>query len=327
MKVSVIVPTYNSEKTLERCLNSLIKQTLEDIEIIVINDGSTDGTKEILKKYSQKENIRVFNTQNKGQSAARNLGLDEASGDYICFLDADDYAESDGLEKLYNKAIQGNFDVVVSDIDIIYPDHNLLVNSGVKEDTINKQEIKKIMIFSYSSGVVWNKIYKREILKNIRFMENVWYEDIHFNFRLFPMLNSIGVINSVFVNYVQTEGSITYTYNEKLYDIVKVFNDLIVYYKQNGLYDEYFAELEYSYVRYAYNTFVKRLSKCKNYKQFMKGVKYVKKEVKKNFPKYRKNYYYKHCQSIKACINNIYFIFFNNFFASLVYIFNKNGMN
>ena len=327
MKVSIIIPVYNGERTIARCLDSVINQDFHDCEIIVIDDGSKDNTESVLKKYSDKNNIKIIKTENKGQSAARNLGLDIAHSDYICFLDADDYVSKDGLRKLYEKAVTGNFDVVVSDVNLVYPDHNALVKSGVKMDTTSIKEIKEIMTFSYSAGVVWNKIYKKEILDDIRFMENIWYEDVHFNFRLFPKLKSIGVINDVFVNYVQTSGSITYTYNDKLYDIIKVFNNLIVYYKKNGLYDEYYYELEYSYVRYAYNTFVKRLSKGKDFKKFLKGVQYVKNEVKAKFPKYRENYYYWHYRGIKAVINNIYFIFFNAFFAVLVYIFNKNKMN
>ena len=327
MKVSIIIPVYNGEATIERCLDSVINQTFKDIEIIVVNDGSTDNTEQILKKYSNYSNIRIFKTDNRGQSAARNLGIDVSIGDYICFLDVDDYVEHDGLRQLYEKAISGNFDVVVSDVNIVYPDHRILVKSGVKSDTENINDIKEIMIFSYSAGVVWNKIYKKDLLSSIRFMENVWYEDVHFNFRLFPMLKSIGTINSVFVNYVQTPGSITYTYNEKLYDFIKVFDDLIVYYKKNGLYEEYYQELEYSYVRYAYNTFVKRLAKGKSFNKFIHGVRYAKKSVKEKFPKYRKNYYYWHYRGIKAFLNNIYFIFFNMIFAVLVYIFNKNKMN
>lgn len=327
MKVSVIVPAYNSEKTIKRCLDSLLNQSFKDIEIIVINDGSNDQTKEILKSYVNYDNILIFNTENHGQSAARNLGLDKASGDYICFVDSDDYVSDNGLEMLYNKAISDDFDIVLSDVNIVYPDHNVIVNSGLKGDTFDKNKIKELMIFSYSAGVIWNKIYKRKLLDNIRFKEDVWYEDVHFNFRLFPRLKKIGTINEVFVNYVQTEGSVTYTYNDKLYDIIKVFNDLIEYYKKNDLYDSYFSELEYSYVRYAYNTFVKRLTKCKNYKKFMDGVRYAKAEVKKHFPKYRKNYYYWHYRSIGALLNSVYFIFFNRIFASIIYVVNKNKMN
>ena len=327
MKVSIIVPAYNNEKTIKRCLDSLINQSFKDIEIIVINEGSSDKTKDMLDEYLKYDNVFVFNTENHGQSAARNLGLDKAIGDYICFLDADDYVSKDGLEKLYNKARSGNFDVVLSNVNIIYPDHNVIVNSGLKEDTEGRNKIKELMIFSYSAGVIWNKIYKKDILKNIRFKEGIWYEDVHFNFRLFPCLNKVGTIDDVFVNYVQTEGSVTYTYNDKLYDIIKVFNDLVDYYKRNKLYDSYFQELEYSYVRYAYNTFIKRLCKCKNYKKFMEGFKYAKSEVKKHFPKYRKNYYYWHYRGIGALLNSVYFIFFNRIFATLIYVFNKNKMN
>lgn len=327
MKVSVIVPGYNCENTVRKCLDSLIFQTLDDIEIIFINDGSTDGTKKIAEEYAEKyKNIKLVNVKNGGQSKARNIGLDMANGDYIAFLDSDDYIEPTMLEKMYSKAISSGYDMVLCDVNIVYPDKNLIISSGLNLDTTDSKIIRKSLVYSYSAGVVWNKIYKKELLKNLRFKEGVWYEDVHFNFKLFPTVKSVGVVTEPLINYVQTEGSITYTYNEKLYDIINNFNDLIVYYKSNDLYDSYYDELEYSYIRYAYNTFVKRLAKCGSFSKFMKGVKYAKSEVKKHFPKYRKNKYLKP-RDIKSLMNYVYFIAFNNLFASFIYVINIGKMN
>ena len=120
VKVSVIVPVYNTQKYLDKCLKSLSKQTLKDIEVIVVNDGSPDNSKKIISKYTNKyPNFKCYIKENGGQASARNLGLKKAKGEYIGFVDSDDYVELDMFEKLYYKAKQGNFDVVSCDINYI----------------------------------------------------------------------------------------------------------------------------------------------------------------------------------------------------------------
>ena len=327
MKISVIIPCYNAEKYIEKCLDSLINQSIKDIEIIAINDGSSDNTKAILEKYDKKYDIiSVVNTPNGGQSRARNIGLEKATGDYIAFIDSDDYA-NDTLKIMYEKAISNDYDVVFSDVNIVYPNFEKRISSGLENDTSDKNEIKKALVYSYSASVVWNKLYKRELLKDMKFKEGVWFEDVEYNFRLFPKIKNIGVVKEIFVNYIQNEGSVTYTYNERLYDFINNFNGLITYYKDNNLYDDFYNELEYSYIRYSYNTFIKRLAKCGNFSTYMKGVKYAKKEVKMHFPKYRKNHYIRRPNSLTRTLNSIYFIFFNKLFALFIYVINIGKMN
>ena len=327
MKISVIVPCHNAEKYINRSFDSLINQTFSDFEIIAVNNGSNDKTQDILEEYAKKYDfISVINEKVGDVSLARNIGLDHAKGDYIVFMDADDYMSSTFLEKLYEKVTSDNFDFVACDVNIVYPKKEVIISSGIN-DTTSLEEIKRAMIFSYSSGVVWNKIYKRELLNDLRFKENVWYEDVHFNFRLFPKVKHIGSVNEPLINYVQNTGSITYTYNEKLYDLLDNFNDLIDYYNKNNLDKEYYQELEYSYVRYCYNTFIKRLAKCGDFSKFMSGVKDVKKLVKTNFPKYCKNKYIIKPRNLTSVFNSIYFIFFNRVFATIIYIINIGKMN
>ena len=114
-KVSVIVPVYNTEKYLEKCLNSLINQTLHDIEVICVNDGSTDNSLNILNQYAQKDNrIKIINQENKMQGAARNAGTQIAAGEYIGFVDSDDWIDLDYFEKLYNAATKYNLDIALA---------------------------------------------------------------------------------------------------------------------------------------------------------------------------------------------------------------------
>ena len=152
MKVSVIVPVYNVEKYLDKCLDSLANQTLKDLEIIIVNDGSPDNSEDIIKKYTKKyKNFKYYKKENGGLSSARNYGIKYASGDYIAFLDSDDYVKSDMYEKMYEKAIKGNYDLVVCDIDYLYPDKTIRVGSGIKGDTT---DIKKTYLTIHPAA--WN---------------------------------------------------------------------------------------------------------------------------------------------------------------------------
>ena len=112
-KISVIIPVYNCEKFIEKCLQSLVNQTLTDIEIILVNDGSTDNSQKIIEKFSDTR-IKLINKKNGGQSSARNVGLDVANGEYIGFIDSDDWVDSDFFEKLYNTAKKYNADISIS---------------------------------------------------------------------------------------------------------------------------------------------------------------------------------------------------------------------
>ena len=320
-KVSVIVPVYNVEAYLDRCLDSLVNQTLKDIEIIVVNDGSPDNSQDIIDKYVKKyENVFGYKKKNGGLSDARNYGLNKASGDYIAFVDSDDYVESTMFSKLYNKACEGNFDVVVSNFDYVDDLGNLL---GVGSSNIDKDlygdEIKKSMLNIYPTA--WNKLYKRELFSNnIEFKKGVWFEDVEFMYRLFPYIKSIGVVFDNLYHYVQREGAITKTFDERLYHYIDNWNGIIDFYKDRGLYDDYKMELEFCYVRYLYANFVKQATNYRDKDKYREAVNEVIKNVKDKFPCYRKNkYFYK---SFKG----LYLVMFNKFIANIYYnIANKRG--
>lgn len=296
-KISVIVPAYNIELYIGKCIDSLVAQTLRNIEIIIINDGSTDKTEQIIKEKIEQykdERIILYTKENGGQSDARNFGISKANGEYIAFIDGDDYIESDMLLKMYEKTKEYPYDIVTCDVNCKYPDKNVEIKSGVLSD-IKKMTIenKKDVILS-SYAVVWNKIYKKELItKDKLFMKGVWYEDVLFLYKLFPYINSIGVVNEKLYNYIQRENSVTYTYNEKLYDIIKVLKELCTYYKERELEHDYNDILEYVYVRYSFATFVKRLAKCRDKNKFNSGVEFVIRDVKQTYPNYKKNKFIK----------------------------------
>lgn len=185
-KVSVIVPVYNVEKYLKRCLDSLINQTLSDIDIICINDGSKDSSLQILEQYAQKDSrIVIYNQENSGLSVARNTGLEHASGEYIGFVDSDDWVDLDFYEKLYNSAQNNNADIAVADFIREHPKKKPK-RLKLKEEKIYTTPEDKFMICKvHREGCVWNKIYRTEFIHsiNLKFVPKMYYEDRDFTIR------------------------------------------------------------------------------------------------------------------------------------------------
>lgn len=178
VKVSIIVPVYNVDNYLEKCLDSLINQTLKDIEIICVNDGSTDNSLEILEKYSQKDNrIIIINQDNAGVSVARNSGMKIAKGQYIGFVDSDDWVDLDFYEKLYNSAIANDADIAVSSI-IRWRKYNKKYRVKYEDKVYTTLQEKISACFIPKICYVWNKLYKSEIVKDNFFTPNVYFEDI-----------------------------------------------------------------------------------------------------------------------------------------------------
>ena len=312
-KISVVVPVYNTQQYLDKCLNSLAYQTLKDIEIIVVNDGSTDDSQKIIDEYVKRfpNKFLSFVKPNGGLSDARNYGIKKATGEYIGFVDSDDYVNLDMYESMYKKAKEGNFDIVVCDVRYVYNDFSKEVSSLVLNDIYNKDDVKKQMVNIYPAA--WNKIYKREFFDTVLFKKGIWYEDVEFLYKLLPYVNTIGTVQKPFVNYVQREGAITSTFDSRVYNYIDNFNGLVEFYKKNGLYDEYYFELEYCYVRYLYMTFIKAACHF-NKDEYKKACRIAKQNVLKKFPDYKKNKY------IKG-LSGLYLKHFNRFTQKLVYLF------
>ena len=317
-KVSVIVPVYNVEQYLEKCLNSLVNQDFSDYEIIIVNDGSLDNSEKIINKYKkQYKFVKAYKKKNGGLSSARNYGLKYAKGEYISFIDSDDWVESNMLKEMYEKAISQNFDIVVSDIKYIYKDHDMIVTSKVDKDLLTKEDIRKNMIDFFPTAC--NKIFKKELFDKVKFKVGFLYEDVEFMYRLFPHLNSIGVIKESYYNYLQRENAITSTFDSRVLHYIDNWNGLIEYYKNEGFYNYYKKELEYCYVRYIYGTMVKNMLNFTDFNEVQNGVDLAIKNVKDNFKNYRLNkYFYK---SIKG----LYLVLFNR--RLIKYMYKKRRAN
>ena len=329
-KVSVIVPVYNVEKYLNKSLDSLVNQSLTDIEIILVNDGSTDNSLNIIKDYYKKYNniIKYYTKENGGMSDARNYGMQKAKGEYISFVDSDDYIEHNMLYKMYNKAKEGNYDIVFCNTNIVYPDKTILKESELKEDKKSLTLADKNDLILNCYPVVWNKIYKKSFLDTVTFesdglfKKGVWFEDVRMLYKMIPYVTSCGYVNEYFYNYIQHPKSITYTYSKRLYDVLENLDNIIDFYKSNNLYNDYKNVLEYIYVNYYFATFIKRLSKSKDKNIFNKGYITVKNKVNSTFPNYKENKYIN-----KFSPKSLYLKHFNKLLANLVYASEKNKMN
>ena len=179
-KISIIVPVYNVEKYITKCINSLINQTLKDIEIICINDGSCDNSYNILLDLAKKDNrIRVINQENQGISATRNNGVEISDGEYIAFLDSDDWVDLHYYEKLYNSAVKYNADIAVSEIIEIKDNHKRTLLSFDEENVYEKYEDKLEICGIPQTSYVWNKIYKKDsyLKSGMKFVPGMIYED------------------------------------------------------------------------------------------------------------------------------------------------------
>ena len=211
IKVSVIIPVYNMEKYLEECLDSICHQTLKDIEIICINDGSKDKSEQILKDYTQKDKrIVLIEQKNQGLSIARNNGIKIAKGQYIGFVDSDDKIDPDFYEKLYNAASKNDADIAISGYKKITKKNKIKTLFKVQKEK-SVSGLTQKMNFSENGFYVWNKIYKRDlILENkLFFPENVNFEDISWTLNVLFLAKKIQTVSHTFYYYRYNAQSIT----------------------------------------------------------------------------------------------------------------------
>lgn len=212
MKLSVVIPVYNCERYIENCLNSILVNNDDDYELIIVNDGSNDNTREIIENISDRR-IKLYNNENHGVSYSRNFGLTKSSGEYVMFVDADDYLSNDWHEKVFNNL--KNYDLFIFSNDNISNDRNILARqvSGVNNDGI-------IIAAPFS------KIYKRDVIKkyDIKFNEKIINgEDMLFNLEYIKKCKSILNVKGSFYRYRINFGSATKSFNNKILDSDKCF--------------------------------------------------------------------------------------------------------
>lgn len=291
IKVSVIVPVYNVEKFIDKCLNSLVKQSLKEIEIIVVNDGTKDNSQKIIDKYVKKypDKIKSYIKENGGQGSARNYGLEKANGEYIGYVDSDDFVEKDMYKKLYNKAKENNYDIVVCGNYNVSEDYQ---NKNI-DTFINNYNTDLENIF-FGKMAVWNKIYKRDILiKNkLEFKEKVWYEDLAFTLKAIMNSNSFAFIDEPLYDYLIREGSTMNNSNvQRNLEILDAFNDILSYIQHNKK-EEYFSKIEFLAIDHIYISAIVRVLKAEaDDKVKRETINKLIDYMNKKFPNYKNNKY------------------------------------
>lgn len=213
-KVSVIVPAYNCSKYINKCIDSIINQTYDDIEPVIVNDGSKDNTREILEQYGDK--IKLINKENAGVAEARNTGIKAATGDYIMFLDSDDYLELDCIEDIVTHQKKYNCDIVRFSYKIVYEDGKQTspINYFTEEKLIQKSEFKENIYSFFISGIrfnsVWATLYKSDIIKDLSFLSGLkTAEDAIFSLNAYTNAQTVFLYPKQYYNYFQTGAGLT----------------------------------------------------------------------------------------------------------------------
>lgn len=254
-KISIIIPVYNAEKYLRECLDSIINQTLKDIEIICINDYSTDNSLQILQEYAKNDNrIKILKGKKTGAGGARNVGLEIATGEYITFFDADDFLEKNSYEKIYNNAVTNNSDIVVFDYDKYisttkqyYKNEILYIPDNLSEKVFSIDNYPKI-IFTNLSNRVCNKIFKTSMIKenNISFQEIIYANDVYFCRSALFIAKRISILKDILFHYrvgittnlQSNKNKYPIEFCKSLYKLKEFLEENLLYTK----YEQYFKE-------------------------------------------------------------------------------------
>ena len=292
-KISIIVPVFNTGKYLKKCIDSLVNQSLKEIEIIIVDDGSEENIKEIIKEY--KDKIIYIKSPHKGIGYTRNTGIKKATGEYIGFVDSDDYVNKNMYESYYKYAIENDLDLVVGNYNKVFKDNTTILNVPYFDISNIKDNPSIITNIDYGPC---NKLFKRDIIikNNIYFEEELKYEDMPFISKFLYNSKSIGHINEAHYNYVVRDKSETTSFNERNFDIFKImdiFNNTF-----NGKYKE---EVEYIVVSKLLDYNIQqRTNKDQTFKNRFINTSFE--YINNNYPKYKNNKYLKKENILKRII-------------------------
>lgn len=303
-KISVIIPVYNTEKYLSKCLESVINQTLKDIEIIVINDGSTDSSQNIIDLYTSKDDrIISIIKENGGLSDARNMGIDNSNGNYLAFIDSDDYIDEYMLENMYNLSQKHQSEIVLCDLVKVNEKGEEFRDLPQSPQLADKIILKDdFTIFGEMSCFACNKIFKKSLFNKHRFKKGIHFEDIELIPKLVLDSTVLSKINQPFYKYFERQDSITKSHTKRGLDMFLAVNEVSNYFK-NSVYNNSKTDL-------------KRFQIFQGYYSYLAYVAYVKdKSLKKNMLFALSEFLFSNSINKKEIIN--YKRFNNNYLMSL----------
>lgn len=284
--VSIIIPVFNGEKYIKECLDSVMAQTLRQIEVVIVDDGSTDQTPEILTEYAAAypEKVKVITKSNGGQGSARNLALLHCSGEYVGYVDADDSISAEMFERMYQTAKSGEYDLVTCDWNI--------VEGRKKKINIFGEYATPKDMYKGVNVVPWNKLIKRETLlhSGVQFPEGYIYEDTAWFIELLAFIKTAAHIPRPFINHRVWSGStMGAKQNARAAQIFPVMNHIVEFYKNKGIFEEYKIYVEYFYVKVLLCSSLQRIAKVGDRKLRKQLSARTLSEIKTNFPQYKKN--------------------------------------
>lgn len=281
-KVSIIVPVYNVEKYIRKCLDSIINQTLEDIEIILVDDGSKDASGSICDEYALQDNrISVIHKENGGLSDARNTGVKRATSDYILFIDSDDYIKENMVECLYKLLVDYQVDMSACGVYNVYSSGEK-AQCDVLEEFLcdNVEAFGHIMVGWKIPGTICNKLIKREIAQELLFPVGRLYEDAFYTTQLMQRVKSVAVTTEPMYYYFHREGSITTTaFKKKDMDIVFAYEENLKVIREK--FPKIIEQAQFR-LYWAYFTVLDRMLQLDNYKSiedYRRVVRYLKKNA------------------------------------------------
>lgn len=261
--VSIIIPVYNVEKYIRRCIDSVLNQTYKNIEIILIDDGSPDSCPDICNKYAKENNIiKVIHKKNGGLSDARNAGIDIAKGKYVTFIDSDDYVEQNYVEVLYTSLKKTHADISIGSHVVRY-ETGKIIDKSINDEYLDtpKNILDKILYDENVDLSAWAKLYKTKLFDNIRFPKDRLYEDAATTYKLIDKCNKIVVCSQPIYNYMIRKNSITNnSFSIKKMDLIISTKEMCDYIKNK------YPELESGCERrlmYAYLSTLSQLTKCR----------------------------------------------------------------
>jgi len=271
-KISVVIPIYKVEKYLEKCVESVVNQTYKNLEIFLVDDGSPDNCPKMCEDWAKKDKrIKVIHKQNGGLSDARNFGIEKATGDYIMFVDSDDYLDEKICETLLTLSLKYNAEISMCDGCDVYENNpnlnnNLTQNKKIEESVFNKEDLFKMLLKNNIKYFMtaWAKLYKIELFKTLRYDKGRIHEDEFILHKLINLTNTLAYVNLPYYYYLQREGSIMQSKKEKSYiDTCDAYFDRMKFLVEN-------TSLKKEVVRYSLRFFKIKyieLSKIKNYKE------------------------------------------------------------
>ena len=252
VSVSVIVPVYNVEKYLDECLSSLVNQTLSELEIIVVNDGTKDNSQSIIDHYVKQYPNKVVSLikENGGLGDARNYGIPYAKGEYIGFVDSDDIVHLEMYEKMFNKAKLEDSDLVLCDLEYFYETSS---EKMVKEGLVQIENIDINKTVFLSPLFAWNKLYRKSLFieSGLKYPIGLWYEDIPVTVPFFTLAKKISYVHETLIYYRQRSTSIMGSVdNPKVKDIFDIMHLCLTYFKDHNLLETYHDELEFLFLEH-----------------------------------------------------------------------------